>query len=104
MYPPRNGGIFAQTFTLQLAHLLFVTTITSACAQYAILRGFCRDSRSGNVIVPLLHLSVMFYVESVAKSLVKRLGDNKRLRKMIFSAHSLPGQHLTVAAFRVDIF
>ena len=63
-----------------------------------------RDSRSGNVIVPLLHLSVMFYVESVAKSLVKRLGDNKRLRKMIFSAHSLPGQHLTVAAFRVDIF
>ena len=54
--------------------------------------------------MPLLHLSVMFYVESVAKSLVKRLGDNKRLRKMIFSAHSLPGQHLTVAAFRVDIF
>ena len=47
---------FAQTFTLQLAHLLFVAMISSACSQYAILRGFCRGSRSGNAIVALLHL------------------------------------------------
>ena len=53
----------------------------------------------------LLHLSVMLYVESVAKSLAKRLGDNKRLKKKrIISAHSVPGQHLTCAASSVYIF
>ena len=47
----------------------------------------------------------MLYVESVAKSLAKRLGDNKRLRKKrILSAHSVPGQHLTCAASSVYIF
>ena len=94
---PQNlgGGIFSRVVVAGRSTLHVTDTLLGPRLKHLLFFSYLRLT---------VCVSVMFYVESVAKSLVKRLGDNKRLRKMIFSAHSLPGQHLTVAAFRVDIF